>query len=351
MDRRSFLFAASGVAALARFEGLSPAQAADLPEPGWRRFELVTEVDLAEQAEPAQLWLPLAGTVAGQQKKIAVTVETNGALLYEQDARYGADLAKISWTAPGRRSATLTQIVDTEGRGLTPASLDAAERAFWLAPTPSVPTDGIVAETAARLVGERRDPEEKLRAIYDWVVDNTFREGSTRGCGTGDIKSMLTTGWLGGKCADINSLMTGLARAAGMPARDVYGIRVAPSRESRSLGAEGDVTKAQHCRCEIYLDGKGWLPVDPADVRKVVLEEKAPLDSDHVRAQRARLFGSWEMNWVGYNSATDIVLPGALRPIASNFLMYPCGMTAKDELDCLDPGHFSYRITSREILA
>jgi transglutaminase-like putative cysteine protease len=234
---------------------------------------------------------------------------------------------------------------------MVPAELSADKRAFWLQPTPSAPTDGIVAETAWRIVGERRDPEQKARAIYDWVVENTFREGATRGCGVGDIKAMLLTGWLGGKCADINTLMTGLSRACGLPARDVYGVRTAPSQESPSLGASGQVTRAQHCRSEIFIDGKGWLPVDPADVRKVVLEEKAPLDSDHVRAQRERLFGSWEMNWVGFNSATDIVLPDALRPMQANFLMYPCAMTTGEEIDCLDPSAFRYRIDSREISA
>ena len=60
-----------------------------------------------------------------------------------------------------------------------------------------------------------------------------------------------------------------------LPARDVYGLRVAPSKFGyKSLGAGSEVvTKAQHCRAEVFLDGFGWVPVDPADVRKVVLEE------------------------------------------------------------------------------
>jgi transglutaminase-like putative cysteine protease len=40
---------------------------------------------------------------------------------------------------------------------------------------------------------------------------------------------MLESKDLGGKCADLNALYVGLARAAGLPARDVYGIRVAPA--------------------------------------------------------------------------------------------------------------------------
>src|ERR671929_238751 len=91
------------------------------------------------------------------------------------------------------------------------------------------------------------------------------------------------------------------SRAAGIPARDVYGLRVAPSSLGyRSLGLSSEnATKAQHCRAEVYLTGFGWVPVDPADVRKVVLEEPPgglAIDDERVVRARQRLFGSWEMN-------------------------------------------------------
>jgi transglutaminase-like putative cysteine protease len=130
------------------------------------------------------------------------------------------------------------------------------------------------------------------------------------------------------KCADINSLYVALARAVGLPARDFFGIRVADSRVSKSLGKSGDITTAQHCRAEVYIDGRGWLPVDPADVRKVVLEEQVALDSDKVKALRERLFGNWEMNWVGY----------------------PYAETPDGSKDSLDPTTFAYAISSREIV-
>src|SRR4029453_8127037 len=113
-----------------------------------------------------------------------------------------------------------------------------------------------------------------------------------------DIRGMLEMKKLSGKCADLNALFVGLARAAGLPARDLYGLRVAPSAQFPSLGrAGGNVTTAQHCRAEVGADGYGWVPVDPADVRKVILEEKkAPTDPAVVKA-RETLFGSWEPNW------------------------------------------------------
>src|SRR5262249_54283833 len=143
----------------------------------------------------------------------------------------------------------------------------------FLQPSKLIPTDGVVAKTSQEITQGKSTDVERARAIYEWVVENTFRDPKVKGCGTGDIRTMLETRYLGGKCADLNALFVGLARAAGVPAREIYGLRVAESKEFKSLGRTGDVTKAQHCRAEFYDGQHGWIPVDPADVRKVVLEE------------------------------------------------------------------------------
>lgn len=227
------------------------------------------------------------------------------------------------------------------------APLGAAERARYLAATDLLPTDGIVKETADRIIAGVDGDEAKARAIYDWVVDNTRRVADVRGCGIGDVASLLEAGNLGGKCADLNALYVALARASGVPARDLYGIRVAPSAFGyKSLGANSaTITKAQHCRAEVFLAGRGWVPVDPADVRKVVLEEPPgnnPLDSETVAAARAALFGAWEGNWFAYNDAHDVTLPGSSQRVA--FLMYPQAEVAGVLIDCLDPDTFAYTI-------
>src|SRR5258708_14941961 len=108
---------------------------------------------------------------------------------------------------------------------------------------------------------------------------------------------MMKTGKLKGKCADLNALYVGLARSVGLPARDLYGIRVVPSEFGfKALGAGStNVTKAQHCRAEVWLSNSGWTPVDPADVRKVVLEEpptNLSLADLKVMAARKALFGA-----------------------------------------------------------
>ena len=92
--------------------------------------------------------------------------------------------------------------------------------------------------------------------------------------------------------------------------------------------------------------------MDPADVRKVVLEEppgNRQLDDQMVRKARTRLFGSWEMNWMAYNFAHDVMLPGSAgAPLP--FFMYPQAETSAGRVDSHDPDNFRYEITSKEIL-
>jgi transglutaminase-like putative cysteine protease len=273
----------------------------------------------------------------------------------------GARMLAVEWAGGGApQQATLVTRVALRDRaaglgGTAPVrTASPAELSPWLRASSMKPRGGIVGETARKIVADAgaRTDIEKARAIYDWIVANCQRVGSVRGCGTGDTAYVLTSGNLGGKCADLNGLFVALSRASGVPARDVYGVRVDDSAHGyKSLGKSGDISRAQHCRAEFYAQGYGWVPVDPADVRKVMLEEEKgglPKTDARVRAANAMLFGAWEMNWMGYNSAEDVRLPGsAAQPVA--FLMYPNGETANGRLDSLDPATFRYSIQSARV--
>lgn len=220
--------------------------------------------------------------------------------------------------------------------------------AYFLKPSEHVQTDGIVLTTAKKITKGITDPDKKAQAIYEWIVDNTFRNPDTRGCGLGDVKTTLQSGNLSGKCADLNSLFVGLARASGIPAREVWGLRVAPSDWQKVLGKEGDVTKSQHCRAEYYSKNKrAWVAVDPADIRKLVLDGKMKLDDPDVKRMRKTLFGKWEGNWVAYNYGRDFTLPGQKDNL--NYLMYPQLVSAKTTPDGMDPAEISYTLTSKVV--
>ena len=319
----------------------------------WRSYELNYEVELLGLDGPADLWLPLPQTLGDFQRVETPLFQSNAdsSGIY-RDPRDGTPLFHARWnkaTAPRVASGTVRVSTQDRKTGLQEsAKALPSDAARFLRPSPSLPTDGIVAERAREITQGAHTPLQKSHAIYEWIVDNTFRDPKVKGCGRGDIRYMLESGDLGGKCADLNTLFVGLARASGVAAREVYGIRVADSAQFQSMGKSGDISKAQHCRSEFYLPGTGWVPVDPADVRKAVLEEKLPLNDPRISALRERLFGYWEMNWVGFNRSRDFVpQPPAREPL--RFFMYPHAETANDASDDLDPASFRYRITSREI--
>ena len=65
-------------------------------------------------------------------------------------------------------------------------------------------------------------------------------------------------------------------------------------------------------------------------------------------ATRTRLFDAWEMNWIAYNFAHDVVLPGSTGAPAG-FFTYPRAETDGVLVDPLDPDHFQYTIEAREV--
>jgi transglutaminase-like putative cysteine protease len=364
LHRREFLKTVAALSAAAALPRSASAQGTFAPRPGaWRAFQIVTRLEIVKPEGKIQAWIPLpAVNEAEWSRPISNEWRTSGkaALVHEQ--KYGAEMLHVEFAngdaAPvvevTSKVATRDRAIDLTKPG--PARpLSDADRKLYTAPTALIPTDGIVAETSNKIVAGVSTEIEKAQAIYEWIVDNTFRDAKVRGCGIGDIAAMLESGNLGGKCADLNALFVGLARAAKLPARDLYGIRVVPSQFGyKSLGAGSEnVTKAQHCRAEVYLSGFGWVPVDPADVRKVALEEppaNLPLYDPKVTAARRTLFGAWEGNWLAYNVAHDLWLPGA-KGQTLNFLMYPQAETSAGLLDCLDPDAFEYRILAKELTA
>lgn len=347
MNRREFLGAVA----------IAPAGMRGMRVMASRTFQITTRIELAESHEAAVAWVPLPLTrTTPYQIDRGHTVGGN------------ADKTRVE-RLPGSDAAVLigewghmmpppelivTMRVETSGHRVSLAATNGAKRtadlANYLKPTKLIPVDGIVKQTADAITKGKASDLAKARAIYDWIIENTVRDPEVKGCGLGDIRGMLEMKNLSGKCADLNALFVGLARASGLPARDLYGLRVAPSTEFPSLGrAGGNVTTAQHCRAEVWADNYGWIPVDPADVRKLMLEEKKPSLADaYVGKARDSLFGSWEMNWIAFNDAHDVTLPGSTgKPLP--FLMYPQAEEAGTRRDSLDPDRFKYTITAREM--
>ncbi|HET9753967.1 MAG TPA: transglutaminase domain-containing protein, partial [Myxococcales bacterium] len=239
MKRREFL-GATLVAAALPFRRLRA-------EPGWRTFEVTTRAEISRPQGVSRAWLPVPlASDTDWQRALGNTWTGNAKHIEEvRSGRYGVTMLYAEWSAGEAapfvelksKVATRDWSVDVTRTGS--ARLSSAEIALYTAPTDLIPCDGLVRQTALMRAAKGANTDvEKARSIYNWIVQNTMRDPKTKGCGTGNIKAMLESGNLGGKCADLNGLFVGFCRSLDIPARDVFGIRVAPSALGyRSLGA------------------------------------------------------------------------------------------------------------------
>lgn len=364
--RRMLLKSASGSLLCAVFPGAAFAESAEertfSPHPGdWQNFDVTTVVNLQNATGPSKVWIPLPSVDSDWQRSLPSTWSGNAtSIRVESESQYGAKylIAEFDGSAPPELevvSRVQTRDRATDWSQPQPAKESTDKLKQWTRSTSLIPTDGIVRVTATQIVAGAKSDIEKVQRIYDWIIVSTYREPKVRGCGTGDIKAMLETKNFGGKCGDINGLFVGLCRAAGVPARDAYGLRLSPSAfgYKELSGNPASLKGAQHCRAEVYLRKYGWVAMDPADVGKVMRQETATWikDPDHpvVAPVRKALFGGWEGNWMAYNFAHDVSLPGSSTGKVG-FFMYPQAEINGQAVDPLAPDAFRYTITANRIV-
>lgn len=171
-------------------------------------------------------------------------------------------------------------------------------------------THGIVKETADKIVKDAnaKTVYEKAHAIYKWVCENISRETSnhTPGIGAGNAEYILNHPNEGGKCTDTNSVFVALCRAAGVPARGVYGLSL-----NELEGKPG--TYIQKCKPQYYLPGYGWAEADTSAVLKEIRgEEDKFRKGESMKSAwddiKDRYWGNGSEQWIMLSTGDDIEL-------------------------------------------
>ncbi|WP_058911415.1 transglutaminase-like domain-containing protein [Entomohabitans teleogrylli] len=312
-----------------------------------------------------KLWIPVPEDTSFQQlQKLTFSGNYQQAYLTANN-RYGAKTLFATWPdSKGPMEVKVEMLIETQdlepmkNHQLDGWQIPESDLVFppevkpYLEATPHIATDGIVKETAMKIVGSEKSPLKQAKLIYDWVKTHMHRDDSVIGCGTGDVGQILKEGKLGGKCTDINSVFVALCRATGIPAREMFGIRLGATRKLAAYSAKAfgsadargvaKISGAQHCRAMFWLAGYGWLPADPADVTKMRLAEDKENGDPAVEAVSDYLFGNQEMNWVGFNHGRDFALSPAAEQGDINNFGYPYAEVDGDPLNFYDPAVFSY---------
>ncbi|TCN81285.1 transglutaminase-like domain-containing protein [Shewanella fodinae] len=340
---------------------------------GRRRFTVTQNYDVKApegSAGVVKLWIPLPVDMTFQHV-CSLQYQGNYQEAYITTGNsYGAKTLFATWPdAKSKLTLTLEFVIETQDwEPRKNGELDnykvpeviqyPAEVKPYLLPTTHIPVDGLVKQTADKIVGSETNPLKKAHKIYLWVTDNMFRDNDVIGCGTGDVATILKTGNMGGKCTDISSVFVALARAAGIPAKEVFGIRVGQAIKlgkysHKAFGSADDkgvakISGGQHCRAMFYLAGYGWLPADPGDVTKLRLVEKKDKQDPASHAVNDYLFGNWEMNWIAFNYGRDFDLYPSAEQTPINDFAYPYAEVDGDPVNFYDPKVFAYDYQSTE---
>lgn len=305
--------------------------------PKTRSGRVSISVDLSESSknQNAEVWI-LKPTDNNSQKISSITVNGESA---DQSEYIHAEWDKSN------DSKKLTFNFDVEAKEISFKNLQSKGEEVpddikpFLAPSKFIPIDGKIKEIADEAAKSETTILGKARAVYDWVVVNTKRDPDVRGCGVGIVEQTITK--LSGKCADLSSVYVSMARAVGVPSREVFGLRLGKKNDQ-------DMTGGYHCWAEFYLPGTGWVPVDPSDVRKYMLTEKKELAE--VSELREYYFGSVDEYRVALKyGGRGVVLAPPQKDQPINYLMYPYAEVDGKALDYFEPNSFKFSVHFNEI--
>ncbi|KAF0219231.1 MAG: transglutaminase domain-containing [Geobacteraceae bacterium] len=312
-----------------------------------RAGAVTMEVDLSarEQGKEAKLWLPYPVSDADQSiTEVKVSGDFAESAVYTDRvsgtpilyARWGKDAKsrRLIFAFHAERREVIRRDFPTKE-----AAWDPADYAPYLKPTSLGPIDGEVRKLAESITRDKKGVLAKARAIYDWTCENMYRDPDVRGCGKGDVCALLRKP--GGKCTDISSVFVALCRASGVPAREIFGLRLGKKPQE-------DITSWQHCWAEFYLPGYGWVPADPADVRKAMLVEKLEPKDAKAAEYRAYFWGGIDPYRMKLAVGRDLPLNPPQTGPPLNTFGYPYAEVGGKELDFYDPQGFVYKITYRE---
>lgn len=185
--------------------------------------------------------------------------------------------AALAETPEGAMEATIRvegEVETQDTAGLLAGALEPLPPGYYLRETPLTAPDEAIAALAAAASGD--DGARAIALMHAVRERMEFQVGATDARTT--AADALAAG--AGVCQDHAHVLAAAARAAGMPARYVSGY----------LWTGVDVEPASHAWAEVFVDGYGWLGLDPAN-RIVVGAAHVRLASGLDYAQAAPITG------------------------------------------------------------
>jgi transglutaminase-like putative cysteine protease len=278
-------------------------RAADEPARS-RTFELsyhARVVKIPEGTRRLDFWIPVPQTDRNQEID-RLKIDAPPPISIGREFRFGNQVLHVRVEQP-KPPIVVNLTLDATRRENSGSDepLGNDERALYLRSEPLVPLDGPVRALALEAIRGLSGDEEKAKAIYDKVVGMMKYDKSGTGWGRGD--ALFACDARRGNCTDFHALVIGMARSVGIPARFAIGLPL------NAKHGEGDIP-GYHCWAELYVRGRGWVPVDASEAAKDP-------------ARRNYFFGHHDENRLEFSKGRYLTLVPAQHGPPLNFFVYP----------------------------
>jgi len=170
----------------------------------------------------------------------------------------------------------------------------------YLSASSRIPLVGKVRDYAKRADAGLTTDATRIRAYYDYVTKTMKYAKYGVGWGRGDAVWACDSKY--GNCTDFHSVIVGMCRSRGVPARFVMGFSIPPDKK------ESQIT-GYHCWAEAYDHKFGWVPMDASDAWKA-----KRLDD---------YYGHLPSDRVAYVVGRDLILEPHQNGPPLNFFIYP----------------------------
>ncbi len=282
-------------------------------EPHERRFQIrytASISGLPVDAKTVRVWLPSPQSDTWQTIS-NMSVASPYPQTAKQEPEYGNGILYFEGPPPSGGNLDIVMTFDVIRReyvnrpGTVPATPRAEQENARLLerfrkPDRLVPLDGKIADVAREATQGKDSDVDKARAIYEYVTTHLHYDKSGTGWGHGD--AIWACDNKRGNCTDYHSLLIGMARSVGIPAKFEIGLPIPADKE----GAIG----GYHCWAAFYLEGLGWVPVDSSEASKF------PKKRDY-------FFGALDTNRVRMSIGRDVTLAPHQDGGTVNYFVYP----------------------------
>ncbi|WP_022853054.1 transglutaminase-like domain-containing protein [Thermodesulfatator atlanticus] len=225
------------------------------------------------KAKLIEIWIPVPPD-DDFQKVESLDVSAPMSFMVTKEPEYGNKFVYLRKEGPLPKGAEIIIRAKVVRKEVAPTPWPERLPVRYLLSDKLVPIESL-ASLSNEICKGKKTQEEKLRAIYDYVVSHMKYDKSGKGWGRGD--AIWACSAKRGNCTDFHSLFTALARAQGIPVVFNMGLPIPP---------KGGVIKGYHCWLWAFPDGKLY-GIDASEAAKH--PEKKEYFYGHLCENRIRL--------------------------------------------------------------